>query len=274
MAFGVVLPLELYFTFALYCKYEFYMTKEEAGEKVLIFADGASKGNPGRGGWGALISGNGKVIELGGREEHTTNNRMELTAALSALEYVGELGAKSVIVHTDSSYVINGITKWVAGWQRSGWLTKEKKPVLNRDLWERLVAAVESLKKSTANNGVGVKIEWQHVGGHVGVAGNERVDEIASSFADGVPVQLFVGARQDYAHEIENISHNVEKASERSASKTRSRAKAYSYISLVDGKVLVHKTWLECEARVKGKMARFKKATSAQEEAEIIKAFS
>ncbi|MEI7719771.1 MAG: ribonuclease H [bacterium] len=237
-------------------------------EKVLIFADGASKGNPGRGGWGALISGNGEVVELGGAEAHTTNNRMELTAALSALEYVGGRVVRAVVVHTDSSYVINGITKWVAGWQRSGWLTKEKKPVLNRDLWEKLAATVESLKNS------GAKISWQHVGGHVGVAGNERVDEIASSFAEGAPSKLFTGKRSDYTHEIENISHNPEKASGKTANKTHSRAKAYSYVSMVDGTVVTHKTWGECEARVKGKMARFKKATSPSEEAAIIKEFS
>ena len=181
---------------------------------------------------------------------------------------MAKLDAKSIVVHTDSSYVINGITKWVAGWQRSGWLTKEKKPVLNRDLCERLAGAVENIKSK------GAKIHWQHVGGHVGVAGNERVDEIASSMAEEGGAVLFVGKRADYAHEIENISHNAEKASERSKSKSRSRAKAYSYISRVDGVVLVHKSWAECEARVKGKMARFKKATSAQEEAAIIKEFS
>ena len=244
------------------------MTTEEAGDKILIFADGASKGNPGRGGWGALVSGNGQVVELGGKEAHTTNNRMELTAALRALEHAQMLPAQPITLHTDSSYVINGITKWVAGWQRGGWLTKEKKPVLNRDLWEALATVVDSLKKS------GAKVVWQHVGGHVGVAGNERVDEIASDMAEGKSVQLFVGKRSEYAHEIENISHNADKASGKSASKNHSRAKACSYVSFVDGKVMTHKTWGECEARVKGKMARFKKATSAQEEVEIIKTFS
>ena len=234
-------------------------------DTVLIFADGASKGNPGPGGWGALVAYDGQVEELGGSEEHTTNNRMELTAALRALEEAQKHSAASVVVHTDSSYVINGITKWVKGWKARGWLTKEKTPVLNRDLWELLDDAVQSL---------GIKVEWQHVGGHVGVAGNERVDEIASSFAEGKPVKLFSGSRSEYVHDIENISHDATKATERSKSRSRSSAKAYSYVSLVDGQVLTHKTWGECEARVKGKMARFKKALSPQEEATIIAEFS
>jgi ribonuclease HI len=238
-------------------------------EKILVFADGASKGNPGPGGWGALVSYDGKIEELGGREAHTTNNRMELMAAIKSLERLAKLSSKhlseQIIFHTDSSYVINGITKWVAGWKRSGWLTKQKQPVLNRDLWEALDAAVGALH---------TKIVWQHVGGHVGVAGNERVDDIASSFAEDVAVTLFSGARSDYLHDIENISHDATKLKQRSASKSRSSAKAYSYVSQVNGIVMVHKMWSECEARVKGKKARFKKALSPSDEAKIIKEFS
>lgn len=234
-------------------------------DKILIFCDGASKGNPGPGGWGALVAFDGRVEEIGGAEEHTTNNRMELTAAVRALEEVAKQDATGVVVYTDSSYVINGITKWVKGWKARGWVTKEKTPVLNRDLWEELDDAVSALS---------TQVEWQHVGGHVGVAGNERVDEIASSFAEGKPVELFSGERSAYLHDIENISHNETKRAERSKSRSRSSAKAYSYVSMVDGQVLTHKTWGECEARVKGKMARFKKALSPSEEATIIAEFS
>lgn len=236
-----------------------------AMDKILIFADGASKGNPGPGGWGALVSYDGQVEELGGNEEHTTNNRMELTAALRALEEAQKHDAQQVVVHTDSSYVINGITKWVRGWKTRGWLTKEKTPVLNRDLWEMLDDAVLAL---------GAKVEWVHVGGHVGVAGNERVDTIASNFAEHKPVELYVGSLAQYEHDIENVSFDETKAKERSKSRSRSSAKAYSYVSLVGGEVLTHKTWGECESRVKGKMARFKKALSPEEEASIIVEFS
>ena len=235
-------------------------------EKILIFADGASKGNPGKGGWGAIVSCGGRVTELGGSEPHTTNNRMELRAATEALTYAAQnLRGTPAALHTDSAYVINGITKWVAGWQKRGWVTQKNEPVLNRDLWEGLVVAVESL---------GAKVSWVHVGGHVGVAGNERVDEIASACTEGGAPTLFVGARADYSHDIENISHNVGKAQEKSSSKSRSGAKAFSYVSLVEGKIMTHRTWGECEARVKGKQARFKKALSPTDEAEIIKAFS
>ena len=170
-----------------------------------------------------------------------------------------------IIFHTDSSYVINGITLWVAGWKRNSWLTKQKQQVLNRDIWEALDAAVVAVRS---------KITWEHVGGHVGIAGNERADEIASGFAEGMAVKLFSGARSEYTHNIENISHDATKLKQRSASKSRSGAKAYSYISAVGGVVLVHKTWDECKKRVEGKKARFKKALSTEDEAKIIQEFS
>ena len=96
-------------------------------EEITIYTDGASKGNPGRGGWGALVANSQTVCELGGNEPHTTNNRMELMAAIEALTYAATLPPQHITLHTDSSYVINGITKWVKGWQSRGWITKEKK---------------------------------------------------------------------------------------------------------------------------------------------------
>jgi len=233
-------------------------------QKITIFTDGASKGNPGRGGWGAVVADGEHVLELGGREDHTTNNRMELSGAVEALLHAPHKDA-SVTVYTDSKYVINGITKWVKGWEKNGWMTKEKKDVLNKDLWEKLLDATK------ARSG---KISWEYVGGHVGIAGNERVDEIASNFAEKIPVTLYSGPASNYTIAIENLNLDEVKQKDKSASSSRSKAKAYSYVSKVDGVILVHKTWGECEARVKGKTARFKKATSANEEAEIIKSFS
>lgn len=232
--------------------------------RKTIFADGASKGNPGPGGWGALVADGETVKELGGRDEHTTNNRMELTAVIEALVLACGRGDE-VVVHTDSSYVINGITKWVKGWKVRSWVTKQNQPVLNQDLWKKLASLVDTC---------GGKIHWKHVGGHVGVAGNERVDEIASNYADGKPVALYDGPRETYGIDIENVSHDESKMKARSASRSRSSAKAYSYVSEVGGVVQVHKTWAECEARVRGKKARFKKALSAQDEADIVRAFS
>jgi ribonuclease HI len=234
-------------------------------KEIIIFTDGASKGNPGPGGWGAIVATNAEVKELGGREENTTNNRMELRAALEALSFASLLHDAPVVLHTDSSYVINGVTKWSHGWKTRGWVTKEKREVLNQDLWKDLLDAAENFSNGLA---------WQYVGGHVGIAGNERVDEIASDFADGKKVELYSGPFEGYGVDVKNISLDESKKKQKSASRSRSKVAAYSYISEVEGVVMTHATWRECEARVKGKRARFKKATSAEEEAEIIKTFS
>jgi ribonuclease HI len=234
-------------------------------EHIVVYCDGASKGNPGPGGWGALVATQTDVVELGGREKHTTNNRMELTAALEALRCAAYLPVQDIVVHTDSSYVINGITKWVRGWESRGWMTKEKKEVLNQDLWQPLVDAEKSCKG---------RITWQYVGGHIGVAGNERVDTIASDFAEDKQPLLFKGSRSDYAIDITSIAHDAHKHEAKAASRSRSKAKAYSYVSKVNGKIEVHQTWAQCEARVRGKAARYKKATSASEETSIIANFS
>ena len=169
--------------------------------KIIIFTDGASKGNPGPGGWGAIVinlkvskveskNPEGEVIELGGREEQTTNNRMELTGAIKALEASGTEEA-DIVVYTDSKYVIGGMTGWIKNWQKNNWRTAAKKEVLNRDLWERLNAAAE-----------GKNITWTYVGGHVGVAGNERGDEIASGLALGEKITLYQGPLAGYRVKI------------------------------------------------------------------------
>ncbi len=234
-------------------------------EKIVIFSDGASKGNPGPGGWGAITVAGDQVTESGGFEKHTTNNRMELRAAIEGLTAVRTPGGAQTMVYTDSNYVINGITKWVHGWKKNGWKTKDKKPVINQDLWQSLDAAVASH---------GRDIEWQYVGGHVGVAGNERVDAIASDLAEGKKVQLYYGARSGYGIDIANLGADSGLQKLKSASSERSKAKAYSYISRVDGIVMVHKTWKECEARVRGQKARFRKSLSPEDEKEIVADFS
>jgi ribonuclease HI len=254
---------------------------------ILIFTDGSSRGNPGPGGFGAIViapknqeSGimNYEVREIGGREEHTTNNRMELRAAIEALRLlqsqifnfpteaatasVGEqFSIFNITVYSDSSYLINGITKWVFGWQRNGWLTGEKKPVENRDLWEKLF----SLSR-------GLKISWQKVGGHIGVAGNERCDQIATEFADGFSPALYNGTLSDYSlKNILDISSGALAEYQKKDSHNKAKQKAFSYVSRVDGKIQTHKTWAECEKRVKGRSgALFKKSISAKDEGEII----
>ncbi len=234
-------------------------------ESIIIFCDGASKGNPGPGGWGAIVAAGSHIQELGGFEAHTTNNRMELRAAVEALREARMLSNGAVTVYTDSSYVINGITKWVKGWQSNGWKTQEKKPVLNQDLWEPLVAAAENFETI---------INWEYVGGHVGIEGNERVDSIASDLALGKKVDLYAGPLNGYLIDVKNIKFDKTLVKAKSDTKARSKLKAYSYVSVVGGVIVKHKTWAECEARVKGKAARFKKALSAEDEAEIVNEFS
>jgi len=138
---------------------------------VEIFTDGACKGNPGPGGWGALLRRGGHEKEMSGSEADTTNNRMEMTAAIRALDALIE--PCEVVLHTDSRYVIDGITKWVHGWVRNGWINSSKKPVRNADLWHELIRAAKPHK-----------IDWQWVRGHSGHVENERVDRLASDAAD------------------------------------------------------------------------------------------
>jgi ribonuclease HI len=134
---------------------------------VEIHTDGACKGNPGAGGWGALLAWNGKTSELYGGEAHTTNNRMEMTAVIRALE---ALKRKSrVRLHTDSKYVQQGISEWIHSWKKRGWRTADRKPVKNEDLWRRLDQLAGEHE-----------IEWLWVRGHDGNPGNERADELAN----------------------------------------------------------------------------------------------
>lgn len=138
-----------------------------SNEIVEIFTDGACKGNPGVGGWGALLRNKGKEREMYGGEAQTTNNRMELMGAISALEVLSR--PCHVRLHTDSKYVLQGITEWLPGWKQRGWKTASKQPVKNDDLWRRLDAAVSRHQ-----------IEWVWVKGHAGHAENERADQLAN----------------------------------------------------------------------------------------------
>jgi ribonuclease HI len=138
---------------------------------VEIFTDGACRGNPGPGGWAALLRTGRKERELSGGEALTTNNRMELTAAIQALEALTK--PCRIELHTDSQYVREGITKWIHGWRRNGWRTADRKPVKNAELWQELLAAAERHR-----------IEWHWVKGHSGHPENDRVDALACAEAD------------------------------------------------------------------------------------------
>ncbi len=232
---------------------------------IVIFTDGASKGNPGKGGWGAIVADDAQVQELGGAQAHTTNNRMELQAAYEALAHAAARAPKHIDIYLDSAYVMNGATKWGNGWRRNGWITSTKQEVLNRDLWEPFLDLLDTIE---------APIKWNNVGGHVGIAGNERVDEIASGLALAEKIDLYSGPRSAYGIDIANVSFDEKKQQSKSDSRARAKLKAYSYVSEVGGEVVVHKTWGECEARVRGKKARFKKAVSPEEQKKIVQDFS
>lgn len=138
--------------------------------QVEIATDGACKGNPGRGGWGAIIRSGTRERELSGGEAHTTNNRMEMTAVIRALEALKR--PCHVTLSTDSRYVMDGITKWMHGWLKNSWRTADKKPVKNADLWQQLWAVAKPHR-----------IDWVWVKGHAGHPDNERADKLASDAA-------------------------------------------------------------------------------------------
>jgi ribonuclease HI len=155
---------------------------------ITIYTDGSARGNPGPGGWGTVVIGKNDVTELGGREPHTTNNRMEMKATSEGLFFVKKTGIGSVVhVKTDSQYVLKGMTEWIQGWQKKNWIGSNKKQVLNRDLWEELLEASE-----------GLSVTYEYVRGHVGIAGNERADEIATTFADDLDIKLYQGDSRKY----------------------------------------------------------------------------
>jgi ribonuclease HI len=236
---------------------------------IVVFTDGAAKGNPGPGGWGAIIvTPDGTVSELGGRASGTTtNNKMELMAAIEALAALRGVPGP-LAIYTDSTYVIQGIQGWIFGWRKRGWKTATGADVLNRDLWERLDDLVRGRGKES--------IAWHYVRGHVGIPGNERVDAIADGLAQGKEIALYRGPLIGYPHAVLDLPDETgvppRSSSSSSNGSARSKATPYSYLSLVDGELARHATWAECERRVKGRAgARFKKAMSREDEAAILR---
>ena len=237
-------------------------------QPIVVFTDGAAKGNPGPGGWGAVIvTPAGTVTELGGRAAGTTtNNKMELTGAIHALaELRGVPGA--VAVYTDSTYVIQGIRAWIFGWRKRGWKTATGGDVLNRELWEQLDDLVSARGRGA--------VEWHYVRGHAGTPGNERVDEIAEGLAQGRDIPLYRGPLIGYPCAILDLPSDTSVPARPSSGTGRGDSKSkppYSYLSLVDGQLARHATWGDCERRVKGRAgARFKKAMTAGDEAAILR---
>lgn len=267
-------------------------------KEIIVFTDGSSRGNPGPGGYGVVTiypNANGEmcVDELGGREDSTTNNKMELQAVIEAIKnFIGyysdlELQQYTFSFYVDSKYVLQGATAWIFGWKKNNWITAGKEEVKNRDQWQELDELL---------NGRKLKTKWNLIEGHAGVFGNERCDVIATAFADDKDAaknfKLFTGSlaayqAMDIGANILNLDAVNQAAKDRlKASKkarngsgngsgaSTSNAAAYSYVSMVDGDIQTHATWKECEARVKGKSgAKFKKSFSKEDEDSIKTAF-
>ncbi len=217
-------------------------------KETRIFTDGACSGNPGPGGWGAIVLfSDGRVLEMGGSHPETTNNRMELTAALLALEKLREFPTELPLItlYTDSKYLIQGMEQWTYLWQRNQWQTSQGKPVLNMGLWKKLIQAASKLR-----------IQWKHIPAHSNYPGNERCDEIAVAFSRNTHPKLYTGSQVNYGVDLTVLPRASSKGS----------SKPY-YMSYVDGVLFRDSTWNACQERVKGvSRARFKKCRDEEEE--------
>lgn len=209
---------------------------------LVIYSDGGCIGNPGPGGWAAVLVRDGAVEEIGGAEGRTTNNRMEMRAALEGLRKARP--GEKVRVVTDSRYLHDGISKWIHAWKRRGWRKADGGEVLNRDLWEGIDALVRSRR---------IRVAWERIPGHSGHPFNERCDQIANAFARGQQPDLRRG---------DGSWITGAQAGEAPAPGLRYPV----YLSLVDGELRWHLQWADCESWVKGvKGARYKKIRNGAE---------
>lgn len=230
---------------------------------LIIYSDGACRGNPGPGGWAAVIvKNNSQIVELGGYEQSTTNNAMEIRGILESLDYAVNDRPDKIIVYSDSSYVLNAITKWIYGWQKNGWKSSEGKDVANQNDWKHIYLSIQKLK--------GTEISWNYVRGHTGVPGNERCDKLSVSFSYGDVMHLYNGLLKNYDLDL-TVPPKTEPIPTSSFTKSKNSKDAY-YLILKNGQIDRVLTWAECEAKVKGVSgAKFKKVNSSDQESDILK---
>jgi ribonuclease HI len=248
-------------------------------KQLTVYTDGASRGNPGPGGWAAVILTGTKdsdsAMEIAGNATRATNNQMELAGVEAVLSDAGALAWDGdIVLYSDSMYVINGLTKWAKGWERNGWITSAKTPVENKGQWQNLLLLMKEY---------GSRISIEKVKGHAGDLYNERCDELAVAAALGKNPVLYSGSIKDYRMFLDENGYSEISAGKLSAAPKKkassSSAKkgeaAYSYVSMVDGIVHADKTWAACEARVKGKKgAKYKKVFSKDEETDLIQDYT
>lgn len=237
--------------------------------EIIIYCDGACSGNPGPGGWGSIVIVGDSVIELGGGDSGTTNNRMEMTAIIEALQYCATHNSiLKMRVYTDSVYVIKGITQWIMGWKKRGWKNSANEEVSNQDLWIRLDRVVSKIKAD-----YNMAIDWKFVKGHSGVPGNERCDEIAVAFSKNAYIDLYKGDANNYIFDVRILPAPLPLPEMKNKNNGTEEKKTTWYLSYVNGVLSRHETWKECEAVVKGRPAKFKKVTSISEENEVKKSW-
>ena len=243
--------------------------------QIVVFSDGACKGNPGPGGWGAIVCIGDEVRELGAGEALTTNNIMELTGVACALLFVerelARLLPKSAVaiqVYSDSKYVLQGASSWRNGWKRAGWKKQDGTPVANLRQWQELDALIERLA-------VRASLSWTYVEGHAGIPGNERCDAIAEGFALGHHVELYDGPADSYSVDLSRLVPTQPRVKKTSSSSGPPEAGFPIYLSYVNGKLQEHRTWPECQAVVHGRAgAKFKKVNSNSEKSETLRSWN
>lgn len=240
-----------------------------SSQKFILYTDGACSGNPGPGGYGAIVIDNLRFVqELGGGEGQTTNNRMELQAVIVGLDFIlSNISQDSceVQVYTDSVYVIRGATQWIFGWKKNNWKNSAGEDVSNQEHWRQLAQILSKFP---------CKIKWDYVRGHSQDPGNERCDQIAVAFSKNDHISLYQGLASGYLFDVTKPAKTEPLPEMKDWRKEAGEKKVSWYLSLINGVVTKYNTWPECEAQVKGRPGvKFKKVSSETEEAELLKSW-
>lgn len=247
----------------------------EKTRRVIIFTDGACSGNPGPGGWAYLVYfiENNHIIEAGGPQPNTTNNQMEMEAAYQALKYVETFsGLNSIEIFSDSKYLIQGVTEWISGWKKKGWKKSNGEDVLNQAFWLKLETQINRVSGFA-------QIKWKYVPAHSGIPSNERVDKISVEFSLGSLPKLQTGSPDQLGYDpladSQYSNSLIQKKNSNEIYLEQGKFQQPLYLTLIDGVLQEHKTWVECEQRVKGvRQAKYKKVKSQGEYDSVLKSWN
>lgn len=234
-------------------------------KNTVIYTDGACSGNPGPGGWAYIYLSDGQVHEAGGAAKPTTNNRMEIEAVIQSLEFHLENNPKKIIeLYSDSTLLINACTKWLKNWIKNNWIKSDGAPVINQDLWQRLVPLLGK-----------VKINFHHIRGHSGDFHNERADDIAVAYSKSGNIKLYHGPQSDYESFVDAVEEVDESTVKKSEVSFNGKLSFPCYVSFLDGKIESYASWGECEKAVKGVSGiKFKKVKNQSQFDDFLKTLS